>query len=121
MSKRKRPTSKKFRERYPRIKGNFYRRFDSKGGHPARVYHSDPLNDTYFIQRFSRHGRKDRKRLKHNIDPSSQEEQWLIKIPEAVGYDDMAYDANFTNYRIHPDDEKTIVKYQKYDLKKKNR
>lgn len=119
MANRKRPTSKKFRERHPRETGKFYRRGDNKGGHPARVYHSDAPNDTYFVQRFSRHGRKDRKKLKHNIDPNSKDEQWLVKRPEAIGYDDMVYDTKYSNYRVHPEDEETVKRYQKYGLKKK--
>ena len=121
MAKRKRPSSKKFKENHPREVGKFYRRGDTKGGHPARVYHSDIIHDTYFIQRFSRHYRKDRKKLIHNIDPNSKEEQWLVKRPEAVGYDDIVYDIKYITYRIHPDDEKTLKRYQKYNLKKKNR
>ena len=120
MSKRKRPTSIKFREKHPREIGKFYRINDTQGGHPVRVYYSDPTNDIYYVQRFTRKKRRDRKLLLHNVNPLSDEKQWLVKKPEAVGFDEMVYESKYEKYRIHQDDEKTIKKYQKFNLKKKD-
>ena len=120
-NKRKRPTSKKFREKHPREIGRFYKIHDSKGGHPARVYYADPTNDIYYVQRFSTKSRKGRVKLLHNIKPGSDKEQWLIKKPEAVGYDDISYEINYVNYQINPDDQSTIEQFQIFNLEKKKR
>ena len=49
-------------------------------------------------------------------------EQWLIKKPVITNYDGMTYDAKYENHRIHPEDEETVIKYQKYNIdKNKNR
>lgn len=119
MAKKKRRTTLRFRLIHPREVGKFYRISDSNGGHPARVYLANPNENTYFIQRFSRKERKDRKILTHNIDPESKEEQYVVKKPEAVGYDELEYEAKYEIYRVHPDDEETVEKYQKFSLKKK--
>ena len=123
MSKRRRKSSKKFVKNHPRKVGKFYHARDSSGGHPARVYYSNPKDDEYYIQRFSTHDRKEREKLKHSIDPNSNNDQWLIRRPEAVGFDDMIHKYEYDNFRVHPDDEEIVIKYQKYDLKKnkKNR
>ena len=113
MPKRKRPSSKKFRERYPRVVGKFYRIKDTNGGHPAMVYYCYAKNNTYFVQRFTQSKRKDRVKLLHNIDPESIKEQWLVKKPIAVKYDDIIYDSKYENYRIHKDDLEIVRKYQK--------
>lgn len=121
---RKRPTSQKFRERHPREVGKFYHHDDKNGGHPSRVYKSDAKNDTYLIQKFSTKCRKGRERLTHNIDPENvRDEQWITRKPEAVGFDDLKYLGKYKNYRVHPDDLKTVKKYQKFNIKrnKKNR
>lgn len=117
---RKRPTSKKFRERHPRVVGKFYHRNDKKGGHPALVYKSYPEKDVYLIQKFSTKPRKDRELLKHNIDPEEDKKpkgvkrnQYLVKRPETVNYDGLTYYEKYRNYRVHPEDMKTVKKYQK--------
>lgn len=120
MSK-KRHSTFKFRLNHPREIGKFYKVDDSNGGHPGRIYHAEPSEDIYFVQRFSTRGRKDRVRLTHNIDPESDKEQWLIKRPSAIGFDDMTYKDEYSKYRVHPSDNKTLIKYQKYNLKKKKR
>ena len=119
--KRKRPSSKKFKANHPRIVGKFYRASDSKGGHPVLVYYSDEVLNIYYVQRFSTKQRKGRKKLLHSIDPEMEDEQWLVSEPIIMNYDDMAYDSKFENYRIHPDDEAIVKKYQKHDLQNKNR
>ena len=117
---RKRPTSKKFREKYPRERGKFYHKNDSKGGHPVLVYECHPEIDTYCIQRFSTKPRRGRLLLAHNIDPEEDKKpkeekrsQYLIKRTETVGYDDITYYEKYKNYRIHEDDMSIVKKYQK--------
>lgn len=117
---RKRPTSKKFREKHPREVGKFYHKNDKKGGHPALVYESHPEKDIYLIQKFSTKPRKDRQHLIHNIDPEEdkkpkgkRKEQYLVKRPEAVSYDGITYSKKYKNYRVHEDDIPTVKKYQK--------
>ena len=122
MAKRNRRTSKKFRENHPREVGKFYRVSDSKGGHPARVYKSNPGEDTYLIQRFSTKPRKDRKILKHSIDPDETDKKkksWLVKKPAAIGFDDMTYEEKYKKYRVHEEDMETIKKYQSEKIKKR--
>ena len=122
MSKRKRPSSKKFREKYPREVGKFYHNEDKNGGHPVMVYEKRIKEDTYSIQKFSSKRRKGREKLLHNIDPNNdKKETWLIRKPKAVGYDDIKYLDKYKDYRVHPDDIETVKKYQKSGLKKKNR
>lgn len=116
---KKRRSTINFRKRHPREINKFYRICDSKGGHPVLVYYCDADNDLYFVQRFSRKARKDRKKLLHSIDPNNNNEQWVVKKPIAVGYDDISFNQRYKNYRIHPDDIPIIKKYQKYDLNKK--
>ena len=117
--KRKRRTTIKFREKHPRENGKFYRVSDANGGHPGRPYYCDPKNDVYFVQKFSTKGRKDRKKLRHNIDPKEDGAQWLIKKPVAIGYDLMTYESKYEKYRVHEDDLPTLKKYQKMNIKKK--
>ena len=112
MAKRKKKTTKKFRLKHPREVGKFYKIHDSKGGHPVRVYFAIPELYIYYVQRFSTKPRKDRIKLKHNIDPYNNNEQWLIKKPEKVRYDDIVYEVKYIGFRIHPEDEKTVKKYQ---------
>lgn len=120
MSHNRRRTTKKFREKHPREVGKFYRISDKNGGHPARIYDSNVNNDTYLIQRFSTKPREDRKKLKHSIDPNEKNNtSWLVKRPDAVGYDDMTYEERYKDYRVHKEDMKTIKRYQKEN--KKNR
>ena len=121
MARRQRKSSKKFKLRNPREIGKFYKSFDSKGGHPIRVYYSNQEEDAYFVQRFSRKDRKDRIQLSHNIDPNSSEKQWLVKKPDVIGYDDMRYEDGYNAFRIHPDDVSIIKKYQKFNLNKKKK
>ena len=118
MGKRKRPSSNKFKKRHPREIGKFYKARDKSGGHPALVYYCDIENDLYLIQRFSTKPRKDRKKLKHSINPEGDNEEWLIKKPSAVGYDDLFFEQAYINYRVHHEDEEIVQKYQKYNLKK---
>lgn len=120
MARRKRPTSKNFREKHPREVGKFYHRNDRKGGHPALVYESHPENDLYHIQLFSTKHRKGREKLKHNIDPeedkkpkNEKKDQYLIKRPETVDYDGITYFEKYKNYRVHPEDSSIVKKYQK--------
>ena len=119
MAKRKRKTTTKFRLRHPREVGKFYRICDSSGGHPAMVYYSDVINDIYYVQRFSTKPRKDRIKLKHSINLSGNNDEWLVKKPELVGYDNLQYYQEYENYRIHEDDTSTVTRYQKFDLKMK--
>ena len=70
--RRKRKTTQKLRDKHPRIVGNFYRISDKNGGHPARVYYSEPVLDIYYVQRFSRERRKGREKLLHSIDPEGK-------------------------------------------------
>ena len=118
MAKKKNKTSKNFRLKHPCLVGGFYKIHDANGGHPIRVYFAIPEEDIYFIQRFSTKPRKDRVKLKHNIDPERNNDQWLVKKPEIVGYDDIKFEQNYINFRVHPEDEPIIVKYQKFNLKK---
>ena len=115
MSKRKKSTEK-FKIKHPREIGKFYSAFDSNGGHPVMVYYADPVNDIYYIQRFSTKPRKDRIPLIHNVDPNSDKRQWLVKRPEAVGYDDILYVEKYKNFRVHIDDANLIEQYQKFNL-----
>ena len=110
-------TSLKFRIKHPRRIGKFYHAYDKKGGHPSLVYFGDPDKDTYFIQRFSTKKRKGREKLKFNIDPGSKKEQWLVRRPEVVGYDDMTYKKEYEKFRVHPSDIETVKKYQKHKFK----
>ena len=112
MSKRKRKSSKNFKEKHPREIGKFYHAYDKSGGHPSRIYDADPDKDKYFIQRFSTKKRKGRIKLKHSINPKSDNDEWLIKRPEIIGFDDMTFKDKYKDYRIHPDDEKTVEQYQ---------
>ena len=116
---KKRRTTKNFRKKHPIEMNRFYRISDSNGGHPVFVYFCDADKDLYYVQRFSTKPRKDRKKLLHSIDPNSNNEEWLIKKPIAVGYDDLFYNPKYENYRIHPDDMATIKNYQKYNINKK--
>ena len=118
MSKKKK-TSLKFKEKHPREVGKFYFIYDSSGGHPALVYYADPINDIYYIQRFSTKYRKGRVLLKHNIDPASDKKQWLVKHPEVVDYDGILFVKKYENFRVHPDDLELVKKYQKYNLDNK--
>lgn len=121
MSKKRRKSTLKFKQKHPREIGKFYRISDSSGGHPAMVYVIKLDEDTYFVQRFSQNNRKDRIELKHSIDPNSDEKEWLIKRPEAVEYDDLEYCDKYYRFRIHPDDVATVIKYQKHNLKKRKK
>ena len=119
MSKRKRPSSKIFREKHPREVGKFYHKEDTSGGHPVLIYEENVKEDTYSIQRFSTKPKKGRVKLKHNIDPKNDKnDQWLVKKPEATGYD-VKYLEKYKDFRVHPDDIDTVKKYQKSGLKKK--
>ena len=118
MSRRKRKSTAKFKSNHPREIGKFYHVDDSNGGHPCMVYYCDPDNNLYYIQRFTQKYRDDRVQLTHNIDPHSNEKQWVNKTPEAVGYDNMKYLDKYKEYRIHEDDIETVKSLQKYDLKK---
>ena len=115
---RKKKSSQNFRKRHPRLVGKFYIISDANGGHPARVYYADPENDTYYIQRFTTNGRDDRKQLLHSIDFDDAHEQWLVKTPIAVGFDDIKYKEEYKDFEVHKDDIETIKRYQKFDLKK---
>ena len=115
MSKR-RKTTLNFRKKHPRLVGCFYSCYDSCGGHPVLVYFADSGNDIYYIQRFSTKPRKDRVQLKCSINPDSNNEQWLIKKPEMVGYDDIYFTEKYKNFRVHPSDNEIVKKYQKYNL-----
>lgn len=119
--KKRRHSTKKFRLNHPREIGKFYHIGDMKGGHPIRVYVAKFSEDTYFVQRFTQNRRKDRVQLSHNIDPYSDKEQWLVKKPEAVGFDDITYKKEYEKFRLHNDDVGIVIKYQKYNLKKKKR
>lgn len=119
MGKRKRKSSKKFRQRYPRQINKFYHAFDKNGGHPSLVYFADSKNDIYYVQRFSTKKRKGREKLSHSINPQSNNDEWLIRKPSVIGFDDMVYKKEYEIYRIHEDDIEIVQKYRRYNLKKK--
>ena len=119
MPKRNRPSSKSFKIRHPREVGKFYKISDSSGGHPVRVYYCDIENDIYFVQRFSSKPRKDRIKLSHGLNPNVESEEYLVKKPVAVGYDNIKYCADYVNFCVNSKDEQILQKYQKFDLKKK--
>lgn len=118
MSKKKK-TTQNFKLKHPREEGKFYYMHDKNGGHPVYVYYADTVNNIYYVLRFTHAKRKGRIRMKHNIDPNSSEEQWMVKKPEVVSYDDMIYVEKYSCYRIHPDDIEMVIKYQKFNLNKK--
>ena len=125
MGKKRSRSSRKFRENHPREKNHFYRISDTNGGHPSRVYVSNPDNDSYYVQKFTSKKRRGRVKLLHNIDPSkdvgnTEEEQWLIKQPIEVNYDDLYYESRYESFRVHEDDMPTLKKYQ-INVKKKKR
>ena len=115
MSKKKKTTIN-FKLKHPRELGKFYSAYDSSGGHPVMVYFVNPIEDVYYIQRFSTKPRKDRILLLHSIDPTSNKSQWLVKRPEAVRYDDIVYTDKYKDFRVHKDDEANVKKYQKFNL-----
>ena len=91
MAKRKRRNTKQFKLKHPREVGKFYRISDNNGGHPVLIYYADPEKDIYYVQRFSTKKRRGRIKLKNNIDPNSNKDQWLIIKPVVVHYDDLFY------------------------------
>ena len=113
MSKRKRKTTIKFREKHPREIDKFYRISDSNNGHPGQVFFCDVENDLYLLVKFTQTDNKDRVKLAHNIDPNSKKDQYAHIRPFKLRYDDMEYTEKYISFRIHPDDVKLIDSIKK--------
>ena len=88
----------------------FYKIKDSSGGHPAQLYKINMLNNEYYIVRFSRKKRSDRIKLKHNIDPFSCEDCYVVKNPAIVKYSDLSEKERYKIFRIHQEDFQLIEK-----------
>ena len=99
-----------FKKTHPRNEGEFLYHPDKSGGHPVLVLKSNPINDKYYVASFSSKKRRDRIRLKHNIDPNISIDQYVNKKPSVYSYKQILFNKKYSNYRIHHDDKKTINK-----------
>lgn len=117
--KKKHKTSRVFRLRHPREIGKFYNVNDNKGGHPGRVFYSNPDEDIYYIVKFSTKPRKDRIKLKHSIDPDRNNDQYVIKKATSKKYDDLIYKEKYITFRVHDEDLATIKMIESKYLKEK--
>lgn len=100
--------TKKFKQMHPREINKFYRVADTNGGHPAQVFFIDSNNEIYFVVRFTQSSGKGRKKMRHNIDPLSNEKQFVMNIPRMVKYEDLFYKEEYLRFRIHDDDKKIV-------------
>lgn len=88
--------------------GKFYKIKDNRCGHPGRIFYAQPESNIYYIVRFSTKPRKDRIKLKHSLNPSHDNPQYVVKKAIQKSYDDMEYKKEYSFFRVHPEDEKIV-------------
>ena len=66
------------------IRGKFYLHNDINGGHPALIYKKNDKKNIYKSVQFTTSKGSNRSKMKHNLDPNSSDNQFVMNNPIKV-------------------------------------
>lgn len=93
-------------------KGTFHLHNDKNGGHPALILEKNDKKNIYKLAKFTHKARKNRFKLKHNIDPNSNKDTYVHSEPIYSVRKNIS-SKELDRYRIHKDDKPLINRIKK--------
>lgn len=97
------------------IKGKFYLHNDKNGGHPSLIFDKNDNKNYYKAIQFSTSRGTNRARMRHNLNPNSNDDQFVMNRPIDGKRKDFST-KELNRLRVHKDDKPLINK-----IKRKNK